>query len=124
VVAIVSLLGLVAAISAGLEQRRHELAVLRSLGAGPARVFVLLLTEGLIITTTAALAGVVLTVLILLGLGDWIGQHYGITVSLRGPLDSQLAMLAGVVLAGVAASALPGWRAYRLSSVDGLQPRQ
>ncbi|MBM3363142.1 MAG: FtsX-like permease family protein [Betaproteobacteria bacterium] len=124
VVAIVSLLGLVAAISAGLEQRRHELAVLRSLGAGPARVFVLLLTEGLIITTTATLAGVVLTVLILLGLGDWTGQHYGITVSLRGPLDSQLAMLAGVVLAGVAASALPGWRAYRLSSVDGLQPRQ
>lgn len=124
IVAMVSLLGLVAAISAALEQRRRELAVLRSLGAGPARVFALLLIEGLIVTTTAALAGVLLTVLVLLGLGDWIGQHYGITVSLRGPLNSQLLMLAGIVLAGVAASALPGWRAYRLSSADGLQPRQ
>jgi putative ABC transport system permease protein len=124
IVAIVSLLGLVAAISAALEQRRRELAVLRSLGAGPARVFALLLIEGLIVTTSAALAGVLLTVLVLLGLGDWIGQHYGITVSLRGPLNSQLLMLVGIVLAGVAASALPGWRAYRLSSADGLQPRQ
>jgi hypothetical protein len=33
-------------------------------------------------------------------------------------------MLGGIVLAGVAASALPGWRAYRISSIDGLQPRQ
>ncbi len=123
-VAIVSLLGLVAAISAGLEQRRRELAVLRSLGAGPARVFALLLIEGLVITTAAALAGVCLTVLVIVGLGDWIGQHYGITVSLQSPLNSQVLMLAGIVLAGVVASALPGWRAYRLSSADGLQPRQ
>lgn len=123
-VAVVSLLGLVAAVSAGLEQRRRELAVLRSLGAGPARVFALLLIEGLFITTAAALAGVGLTVLAMVGLGDWIGQHYGITVSLQSPLNSQVLMLAGIIAAGLVASALPGWRAYRLSSTDGLQPRE
>ena len=31
--------------------------------------------------------------------------------------------LAGIVLAGTLASAIPGWRAYRLSITDGLQPR-
>lgn len=123
VVAAVSLLGLVAAISAGLEQRRQELAVLRSLGAGPARVFGLLLIEGLLITTAAALTGVLLTVLAVLGLGEMIAMHHGITVSLQQPLPSQLLMLAGIVLAGVVASALPGWRAYRISSLDGLQPK-
>lgn len=123
-VAVVSLLGLVAAVSAGLEQRRRELAVLRSLGAGPARVFALLLIEGLFITTAAALAGVGLTVLAMVGLGDWIGQHYGITVSLQSPLNSQVLMLTGIIAAGLVASALPGWRAYRLSSTDGLQPRE
>lgn len=124
IVAAVSLLGLVAAVSAGLEQRRRELAVLRSLGAGPARVFALLLIEGLVITLIAALTGILLTVLAIIGLGDWIGAHYGITVTLQSPLASQFLMLGGIVLAGVAASALPGWRAYRLSSIDGLQPRQ
>jgi len=123
IVALVSLLGLVAAVNAGLEQRRHELAVLRSLGAGPTRVFALLLIEGLVVTTLAVLGGVLLTMLVLFGLGDWIGSHYGITVSLQAPLNRQLLMIAGILLAGVAASALPGWRAYRLSSADGLQPR-
>ncbi len=123
VVALVSLLGLVAAISTGLEQRRQELAVLRSLGAGPARVFALLLIEGLVITTAAALTGVLLTVLAIVGLGDTIAMHYGITVSLQNPLPSQILMLAGIVLAGGVASALPGWRAYRISSLDGLQPK-
>ena len=123
IVALVSLLGLVAAVNAGLEQRRHELAVLRSLGAGPTRVFALLLIEGLVVTALAVLGGILLTMLVLFGLGDWIGSHYGITVSLQAPLNRQLLMIAGILLAGVAASALPGWRAYRLSSADGLQPR-
>ena len=74
--------------------------------------------------TAAALAGVGLTVLAMVGLGDWIGQHYGITVSLQSPLNSQVLMLTGIIAAGLVASALPGWRAYRLSSTDGLQPRE
>jgi len=35
----------------------------------------------------------------------------------------QWLLLAGLLLAGWAASLLPGWRAYRLSLADGLSPR-
>jgi putative ABC transport system permease protein len=122
-VAAVSLLALVATISAGLEQRRRELAVLRSLGAGPGRIFALLLLEGTLVTTAAAGAGVLATALALSVGGQWLSAHYGITVQWRWLEAQQWLILAGVWLAGILASAWPGWRAYRLSVVDGLQPR-
>jgi putative ABC transport system permease protein len=36
---------------------------------------------------------------------------------------AQWALLGAVVLAGMLASLVPGWRAYRLSLADGLSPR-
>jgi putative ABC transport system permease protein len=122
-VALVSLAGLVATVLAGLNERRRELAVLRAVGAGPRHVLVLLAAEGLLVT----LAGVALGVIacwtaIALG-GPWVQSHYGITLNLSAPSASQWQLLGAVLGAGVAASLVPGLRAYRLSLADGLAPR-
>jgi putative ABC transport system permease protein len=42
---------------------------------------------------------------------------------LRLPGADDLALVAAVFAGGVLASLAPGWRAYRLSLVDGLSPK-
>ncbi len=122
-VAAVSVLCLVAVISTGLEQRRRELAVLRSLGAGPRRVLALLILEGTLVTTAAAAVGALASTLMVATLGNTLTAQFGIALRLGEPEGSQWLILAATVAAGALASILPAWRAYRMSITDGLQPR-
>jgi putative ABC transport system permease protein len=122
-VALVSLASLVAVVLAGLNERRRELAVLRAVGAGPRQVLVLLLAEGAWVTLCGALLGALAAALAVLLLGPWLQQHLGIRLQMTAPSASQWALFGAVVLAGMLASLVPGWRAYRLSLADGLSPR-
>lgn len=122
-VALVSLLSLTAVILAGLNERRRELAVLRAVGASPRHVLVLLTWEGLWVTT----AGLALGVLVAQGgmlLGAaWLQSVWGIRLQAGWPLESQWWGLLAILLAGMAASLGPAWRAYRFSLADGLSPK-
>ena len=122
-VAIVSLAGLVAVVLAGLNERRRELAVLRAVGAGPRHVLFLLAGEGVLITWLGVAIGTLLTVLLIALAGPWAQARFGIALRLAEPSLSQWALLGAVLVAGVLASLVPGWRAYRLSLADGLSPR-
>ena len=122
-VALVSLAGLVAVILAGLNERRRELAVLRAVGAGPRHVLLLLAGEGALVTLLGAVIGALLAVLLIVAAGPWIQTRFGIALKLSAPTGSQWAVLASIIAAGLLASLVPGWRAYRLSLADGLSPR-
>jgi putative ABC transport system permease protein len=117
------LAGMVAVMLAGLDQRRRELSILRSVGAAPRHVFTLLAVEGIGLTLLGALLGIALQgTLVLLG-GNWLEARYGIAPSIFSASREELTLLAAIVLAGSIASLLPGYRAYRLSLNDGLTPR-
>lgn len=122
-VVVVGLAGLVAVIVASLGERRRELAILRALGAGPRDVFLLLASESLLLT----LAGCAFGIALLYGAGAAVGPlleaRFGLGVGLSAPGGREWAMLGAVVVAGVAASAVPGLRAYRLSLADGMTIR-
>lgn len=122
-VVLVGLCGLVAVVLAGLNERRRELAILRSVGAQPLHVFLLLMTEGLLLT----LAGTVTGVLLLAGAGaalaPLVEARYGLSLPLTLLRPDELPLLLAVIGVGLFASLVPGWRAYRLSLVDGLTPR-
>ena len=122
-VALVSLAGLVAVIVTGLDQRRRELAVLRSVGAGPRAVFALLITEGTLVSLAGVLLGFLAGAIAVPAAAPWIEARYGIALAWRAPDAAQALIGTAIVLAGMLASVLPGWRAYRLSLSDGLQPR-
>lgn len=122
-VGVVSLAGLMAVVMTALEQRRRELAVLRSVGAGPRRVFALLLLEGLMVSLIGAACGLSAWALALWAGSPWVQSEYGIILSAGLPSLRETALVLAVVLAGVVASLWPGWRAYRLSLADGLAPR-
>lgn len=122
-VAVVSLAGLVAVIVTGLEQRRRELAVLRSIGAGPGPVFALLVTEGALVTALGTALGAIACGAAVALLGPLAQERFGVRLSADWPSSTEWSLLAAVLLAGTLASLLPGWRAYRISLADGLSPK-
>ncbi|MCU0897282.1 MAG: FtsX-like permease family protein, partial [Burkholderiales bacterium] len=119
-VVLVGLAGLVAVIVASLGERRRELAILRSLGAGPGDVFVLLAAESLALT----LAGCAMGLALLYGAGALLAPvleaRFGLGFALTAPSPREWALLGAVVLAGLLASVVPGLRAYRMSLADGM----
>jgi putative ABC transport system permease protein len=119
----VSLAGLVAVVLAGLEQRRRELAILRAVGAGPSHVMLLLCAEGALITIAGALAGAMAHWLAVALLDDWLRLNWGVQVVLAAPGAHEFLLLGAIVGCGLAASLLPGLRAYRMSLADGLSPQ-
>ncbi|MEI8264438.1 MAG: FtsX-like permease family protein [Betaproteobacteria bacterium] len=122
-VAVVSLAGLVATVLAGLNERRRELAVLRAVGAGPRDVLWLLVLEGAVVTSAGVVLGVLLAVTAQALAGPLMQQRLGIFLQMGAPALAQWGVLLAVLAAGMLASLVPAWRAYRLSLADGLSPR-
>jgi putative ABC transport system permease protein len=122
-VAVLSLASLVAVVLAGLNERRRELAVLRAVGAGPRHVLLLLAAEGVLVTLAGALLGAALAGAGVLLAGPLLQSQFGITLSTAAPSAAQWGLFGAVIVAGMLASLVPGWRAYRLSLADGLSPR-
>jgi len=122
-VVIVGLSGLIAVVLAGLNERRRELAILRSVGAKPRDVFFLLTIEGLFITLLGIALGVILLTILCTVLAPMIQLHYGIVFNAVSLSANELKLLAAVLFVGCLASLIPAYRAYQLSLVDGLTPR-
>lgn len=122
-VVVVGLAGLVAVLLASLNERRRELAVLRSVGAHPRDILVLLSLEGVALTLLGAALGVALLSVASLALSALAQAHLGLMLNAAWPTADEWRLLAGVVGVGALTSLLPGWRAYRLSLADGLTPR-
>ena len=122
-VSLVSFAGLVAVISASLEQRRRELAILRTLGASPHDVLWLLAFEGLLVTLAGLISGALSSLLAMAAFSDWATATWGMTWQARWLNASEWALLGAIAVCGFLASLLPGWRAYRLSLADGLSPK-
>ena len=122
-VVVIGLAGLVSTMLASLNERRRELAILRALGAGPRDVLLMLAAEGLLVTTAGALLGVgILYIETQVG-AAYLLEHLGVVVSSRLLSAAELGLLALVLLTGLLASLVPGWRAWRMSLADGLTPR-
>lgn len=101
------------ALYTALEERRYDLAVMRTLGASPGRLFGLLLMEGLVLAALGTLAGLVLGHAFASGLGAWLEaqQQYPVT-GLEWRVE-ELWIAAAALAVGATAALLPAWRAYR-----------
>ncbi|TWG85324.1 putative ABC transport system permease protein [Cupriavidus gilardii J11] len=122
-VAVVGLAGLASSILAALGARRRELAILRAAGARPREIVALLAMEGMMLMLLGAFAGVALLTAASGLFSGWLEARLGVALPFAWPTMAELPTLAALILAGFLASLLPAWRAYRLSLVDGLNPR-
>jgi putative ABC transport system permease protein len=122
-VVLVGLTGMLTVLLASLNERRREMAILRSVGARPAHIFALIIGEAGFLT----LLGTALGLLLLYG-GLMVAQplmesQFGLFIGVR-MLSSYDVILLGLVLgAGVVIGVIPGYRAYRYSLSDGMTIR-
>ena len=119
----VGLIGLVAVILASLNERRRELAILRSVGARPRDIFMLLVIEAVGVTVLGALLGTGLLSAGIATVSPFVSTQYGLTLSALAIGATELQLLAAVIAVSVFASLIPGYRAYRMLLADGLTPR-
>ncbi|MDR2678508.1 MAG: ABC transporter permease, partial [Zoogloeaceae bacterium] len=121
--AAVGLTGLMAVVLASLNERRRELAILRANGASPRDIFILLAAEGVLLTTLGLFIGFVFLTFLSALAAPWLMRGYGLRIQALALDASGLGYLFAIWMTGFIASLFPGWRAYRLSLADGLQPR-
>lgn len=114
------LLGMLTMLLSSLNERRREMAILRSVGARPAQVFAMLVAEAGALTLAGALLGLALLYLALLIAQPILDVRYGLFLGIGWPAPRELAILALVFVAGLAAGLVPGAAAYRRSLADGL----
>ena len=117
------LLGMLTMILSSLETRRREIAVLRSVGARPAHVFALFTCEAGLLALAGSLLGMGGLYAAIAALRPVAASEFGLHLPLTAPQAGDLVLLAGVVVAGIVAGAVPAVRAYRLSLADGLSIR-
>lgn len=122
-VVIVGLTGMITTVLTSLNERRREMAILRSVGAGPLHIFMLILGEAICLTMLGTLLGLVLLYSLLWIAQPLIESQLGIFIPIRWPGNYELSLLSAVMIAGVLVSLVPAWRAYRYSLADGMTIR-
>lgn len=118
-----ALLGMVTMILTTLNERRREMAILRSVGARPTTVLGLLATEAGVLTLAGVMLGAAMLYASLGIMQPYVDRAYGLHIAIDPPSQRELLTLAAIVVAGFLAGLLPALRAYRLSLADGMTVR-
>ncbi len=108
-----SLFGLSTMLLASMQHREKEIAVLRILGAGSGTVFMLILTEALLIAVAASAASVLLLSSGFAVASGWLASEYGLFISANVLNGHSMMVIGAVVIATLVTSLLPAIDAYR-----------
>jgi putative ABC transport system permease protein len=119
----VGLLGMLTALLTTLNERRREMAILRSVGARPATVLGLLTLEAVALTGAGIVLGVGLLYAIIAALRGLAASRFGLFLGLGPPSGPELVALLAILAAGLLVGLLPAWLGYRRSLSDGLTVR-
>ena len=96
-----------------LLERRYDLAVMRTLGASPARLMALMLFEGAMLAGIGAVLGIVMGHVLTEALGVAFKAAKQVTVTGWTWTNDELWLIALALGVGGVAALLPAWRAYR-----------
>ena len=118
-VVIITFIGLLLALFLSLQQRRRELAILRTMGAHPSQLFILLMLESLLITLSGVVLGIVLMVTVGKILTPLLEDKMGLILTLNTLSSTELYLALSIVVFGVVTSFIPALLAYRKGLSDG-----
>lgn len=113
-------LGMIISVLGSLNERRREMAILRSVGASPINIFSLLLSEAVVLVLAGICIGVFANFIILYFGRAMIEEWTGLALDLTLITSSEAKLMVGIFIGGVVASIVPALRAYKVTLSDGL----
>ncbi|MCY1425869.1 acidobacterial duplicated orphan permease [compost metagenome] len=122
-VVLTGLIGMLTAILTSLNERRREMAILRSVGARPWHIATLLVLEAFALALSGVIAGVALLYVCIAAAQGYVQANYGLYLPLSWPSEYEWTLLGGILIAALLMGSVPAWRAYRQSLADGLSIR-
>ncbi|MDP2444956.1 ABC transporter permease [Pseudomonas sp.] len=122
-VVLTGLIGMLTAILTSLNERRREMAILRSVGARPWHIASLLIVEAFTLALAGVLLGLLLLYLGIAGAQGYVQANYGLYLPLNLPTRYEWTLLGAILSAALLMGCVPAWRAYRQSLADGLSIR-
>jgi len=117
------LIGMITALLSGLNERRREMAILRSVGAGPSTISFLLVFEAMVLTFTGILFGLFFLYIALYVSQPLLEANFGLFIPINSISFKELILLGGILLTGMLMGVIPAFKAYRQSLVDGMTIR-
>ena len=123
IVVLVGLAGMLMALYTSLNERRREMAILRSLGAGPGRIVALFVLESGLLSFLGALLGLVLICVSLFIAQPIVEEQLGFYLPIGLPGLTEWLFVAAVVGLGILIGLVPAYRAYKNVLADGLAVR-
>ncbi|MEP7182931.1 MAG: FtsX-like permease family protein [Betaproteobacteria bacterium] len=109
-----SALGLFVALTQALDERRYDLAIMRALGATRSKVVGVLLLESVFLAAFGLAGGLVAAHLLAASIGSWLPAAAPLATGARVWRAEEWGVVALALAAGILATLVPAWRAYRL----------
>ena len=119
-VVLVGLLGMLSIILMSLNERRREMAILRSVGARPGHIFGLIIGEAGFVCFAGILLGIALLYLLLFILQSPLASYYGFYLDINMLTSNDLLILAIIQISALLIALIPGWLIYKYSLSDGM----
>ena len=116
----VSLSALFTTLVLGFNERRREMAILRSVGARPRHLLGMVVGEAALVSGMAIVIGLLLVSSSMFVLQPILQEALGILVQPSWPSFGEWLILLAVFCAGVLTAVYPAWRCYQNSLSDGL----
>lgn len=116
----IGLLGITIALYTTLQERRREMAILRSLGVGPLKIITLLLAEAFSVVLIGSVIGVALLFMGLKFLSPYLESEFSVYITDQFLNLNDLTIILGVWVAGLCAGLIPALKACYQSLSDGL----
>ncbi|MEM7083025.1 MAG: FtsX-like permease family protein [Pseudomonadota bacterium] len=119
----VGLVGIVTSILTNLNERRREMAILRSVGARPRHIVALLVSEAALLAFIGATLGVMLVYGVSWLVKDWLSSHFNLGTLALAPGGFDIAVVAVITLLAALFGIPPALVALKRSLADGLSIR-
>jgi len=119
-VLVVGLLGIIISLYTSINERRREMAILRSLGAGPASILGLLVYESGLLVFLGSLLGVASLYGCLFLIGPFLESEFSLFIPIQLPDIKELTFLFSILIVGFVVGFIPAFKAYKNSLQDGL----
>ena len=119
-VLLVGVMSILISLYTSINERRREMAILRSLGASAKHIFLLLIYESSILVLIGCILGLVSMYGLLYFVSPWLESNFSVYLPIEAPSKTEWMYLGAIYIVGTMAGLIPAIKAYLNSLQDGL----